>query len=776
MHFIRSILFCSFLILVCGNHAISQTDSVKFDYDKAVRVAQDLARLKQFDDARLMCNRILRDKPDYTDARLILSNVFSWQGYYEEAGRELAKVFEYDNANREAFLALIKLYIDQGKPEKGVSIAKEALGFYPDDAEVILAYARACQLSGNFPEAKKALLILLELDPHNTDAKEMYYSMRDAIPISNEGRIVPGITGPFDIAKIDDIFQTAVNLAANHQYDDARKQCQEILYYRPDYKPARVLIAQTYAWDNSFSEARTELEKLNVESTGYRDGILGWIDVEKWSRNYSSAIRYCNLGLNFFPHDEDILIKKAEVYEASGNYFEAKRTLFNYLSGHPDNIRFTQAYNRLMTLVAKLEAEAKRQPLILDTVLVPIPLDTLVSEASRIAQEGDFTKARGICLDVLRVQPDNYSANLLLGNILGWEQKYGEAVAVLEPLMKVAFDSKDVINALIDIEMWAENYENAGAWVSYGLRIYPGDPDLTFKKAVLYQRSGELTKATETFGALLAANPGNKEYLKAFYSVRGPLHINGVSAEYTHSQYKLPVVQNWNMFSLKYYKSTKAASMIGTINAGFVGNDTIKFNKDAGLQFEFDFYPIFPKQKRYFHLNLGLSPSAIFARQRLGANIYNELGAGWELSGGINYMRFRNAADTSSVFMFNAGIAKYYKTFMGSFNVVLSPINQKISQGYQITLRKYLLTPEDWIQVSLGTGMFPDNPLYYLNDPNYNPNQMLSSLNVIFAARYRLSERWIGRIFAGYSQEEYRQSFFRSSPILNLALIYLFKD
>ncbi len=773
---IRPILFFVILVLVCSNNAVSQTDSVKFDYDKAVRVAQDLARSRQYDDARMVCNRILRDKPDNIDARLILSNVFSWQGYYKEAREELLKIFDYKNNDKSAFLALIKLNIDESKPESGIVIAETALEFHPDDPEIILAYARACQLSGKFLEAKKGLMVLLEADPDNTDAKELYYSMRNAIPLSNEGKIVPGITGPFDIAKIDDVFQRGVNFAANHQYDEARKQCQEILFYRPDYKPARVLIAQTYAWENNFNDAKSELEKLQVELTGYRDGILGWIDVEKWSENYTSAIRYCNLGLNFYPHDEDILIKKAEVYEAAGNLYEAKRTLFSYLTAHPDNIRFTQAYNRLMTLAGKMETESKRKLFELDTLLAPVPLDTLVAEASRIAQDGDFAKAKDICMDVLRIQPDNFSAKLLLGNILGWEQRYAEAVAVLEPLLKVAFDSKDIINSLIDVEMWAENYDNAETWVTYGLKIYPGDPDLTFKKGVLYQRSGEITKASETFGALLAANPGNKEYLRAFYSAKGPLHINGVSAEYTHSQYKLPVVQNWNMFSLKYYKSTKAASMIGTINTGFIGNDTAKFMQDAGLQFEFDIYPIFPKQKRYFHLNVGLSPSAIFARQRFGANIYNELGAGWELSGGINYMRFRNAADTSNVIMFNAGIAKYYKSFMGSFNLILSPINQKLSQGYQVSIRKYFFTPEDWIQVSLGTGMFPDNPLYYLNDPNYNPSQMLSSLNIIVAARYRLSERWIGRIYAGYSREEYRQSFFRTSPILNLALIYLFKD
>jgi hypothetical protein len=103
-------------------------------------------------------------------------------------------------------------------------------------------------------------------------------------------------------------------------------------------------------------------------------------------------------------------------------------------------------------------------------------------------------------------------------------------------------------------------------------------------------------------------------------------------------------------------------------------------------------------------------------------------------------------------------------------------VNQNVASGYTASLRKYFSSPENWLQLTLGTGMFPDNPLYYLYDPNYVPNQLLASYNVLLAGRYKLSERWIGRIYAGYQYEEYRQSTYRNNWTVNLALIYLFKD
>jgi len=774
MKFLRGIITFVALALI-SQGLMSQTDTAKIDYDKTLKIAIDLSRQLRYDDARLLADRILQDIPGYVDARLLKANVLAYQGFANEAREEYYKVFEYDNANKEAFLALIRLEVGQGKPEVGAELALKALEFHPDDIDLFLAFARANQLAGDYIDAKKGILAVLERDPSNAEAKDLYDRLKTTIPVSNNGVIFPGLVGPFDILSIEDVYIQAKGFAVNMQYFEARTLCNQILLYRPDFYPARILIAQTYAWGNEFETAREQLRMLNVEETGNKEGILCWIDVEKWARNYSQALYYCNLGIKLYRYDEEFYFKKAEVYEAAGNLFDAKMTLFGFLAGHPGNVRFTQQYQNLVDKTNLLEQEAKK-PVRTDTVQYAVPLDTLLSEARQLAYDGEYERADEICKQVLRVQPKNFSAKLLLGNIAAWKGDYSKSLDILEPLIKESFDNKDLINSLIDTEIWYEDFDGAGIWVKYGLEIFPGDPDLMYRQAMVYQRNGNLEQANRTLKTLIDRYPKNKDYRNAYYSVKGPMKINGLSAELTYNKYTQPVNRSWNMYSLKYYNTNKFGTIIGALNTGWVGTDTTGFMQNSGVQFEVDAYPVFKKQKMYFHFNLGLSPTTIFARQRFGAQVYKEIVNGWELSGGFNYMRFRDLTDTTNVFIANAGISKYFGSTMISGGVILSPANGKVSQGYNLTFRQYLKTSEDWIQLTLGSGRFPDNPLYYLNDPNYDPTAMLRSVNVLLAANLRITQRLMGRVFAGYQYEEYRQTFFRNSPTINLALIYLFKD
>lgn len=396
--------------------------------------------------------------------------------------------------------------------------------------------------------------------------------------------------------------------------------------------------------------------------------------------------------------------------------------------------------------------------------------------AQSLAWDGKYKEARTLCDRILDRVEGDYDTRFLLAKINSWDKKYQEARELYYALIKITPDSKEVIHGLIDTENWAGDYPAATGWIRYGLDRYPGDPDLAYKQAVIYQRTGELAKAQELIAELLTRYPDRKEFKNLYQTSKGPVRINGASAEYTYNHYKLPVERTWNMIGLKYYKSNKIGTFIGGFNTGYFGNDTTRFMENAGVQFEIDAYPVIPGKKRSYHFNLGLSPSSNFARQKAGAHIYNGFGKGWELEAGFNFMRFRNASDTVKVLIADAGLSKYFGDYIGGAAVSFSPIDGKVAMGVNLTVRKYFSNPEDWLQLSLGYGIFPDNPLYYLNDPNYVPNQLLASYNILLAARYQMSERWIGRVYAGYQYEEYRFDQFRHNLTLNLALIYLFRN
>jgi len=85
----------------------AQTSSL--NYDKGIELAQKLALEGNYEVARLVCQRILRDVPDYIDAYLISGNSYVWENKHDSAKMYYYKVFEFDNGNLSAFNQLIQI-------------------------------------------------------------------------------------------------------------------------------------------------------------------------------------------------------------------------------------------------------------------------------------------------------------------------------------------------------------------------------------------------------------------------------------------------------------------------------------------------------------------------------------------------------------------------------------------------------------------------------------------------------------------------------------------
>ncbi|MBT3244567.1 MAG: tetratricopeptide repeat protein [Bacteroidetes bacterium] len=778
-------LFVFFLALGFWSGSLSAQDvaSGSFNYDEALRIATQMAWDGQYDQSRLLCNRILRDKPEYVDARLLLGNTYSWNKQYREARDIYYTIFDYENANIDALKALVDVEIFSDHPLTAVEVADAALEFYPEDTDLLLKKARAAGLSGDFTTAKRALLNLLRIEPTHEEARIFYFELKEAVPVKPAVVDPSNRFGPVDIVNVDTLFSQAQQYAWTGEYGESRYLLYHILEARPEFFQARVLAAQTFAWGSDYINARKELDEINLEATGYYDGILTAIDIEKWDKQYYKALEYCDLGSRLYPDDEAFILRRAEVLELQGRVLEAKKIIYQGLLMDPDNALYVQAYNRLRKTgagqyIEHLDIASSTEN------LTSIDADNLIVEASSLAALGQILDARKLCQQVLEIDPSHVDARLLMGNTYAWNQEYNQARTWFDSLLDDSFDNYDLIIAMANVEAWDKQFDKAIERLDYGLDIYPDDMPLALKKSQFQQRMGEIGDSNETIESLLMLDPDNEELRKAYYRQKGPMAINGISAEFSHNRYTIPLIRRWNMYSLKYYRTNDIGTFIGSLNTGYVSNDTTPFMKNGGVQFQIDAFPMFPLKKRYFHLSYAISPSAVFARHVLGAHVYQGLKNGWEVSGGFNYAYYKNATDTLNVLMFDAGITKYFGNNMVTVGARFSPNRvvsltnptgvTKLASGYSISLRHFLQTSEDWIQISVGSGVSPDNPLWYVNDPNWNPGQSLNAYSIVGAYRRLLSEKWIFRVYAGVLYEEYLQAKFRNVLTLNMGVIYLF--
>ncbi|MCK5822192.1 MAG: YaiO family outer membrane beta-barrel protein [Bacteroidales bacterium] len=770
-HIIRHTIFLLvFLTSFVQNISVfGQEASSKINYDAAIALAQELAIDGNYEVARLLCQRVLTDIPEYFDAYFILGNTYAWDNQPEQARLFYNKVFEYNNGSIDAFKQLITMELWDGDADEALDLANMALKYHPGNADVLMKKAKAQIMLGDFFSAKKSLFLILSEDSYNYTALELYRDIIKGVPkeITIKDRTV------LTVFSVDTIFKKAQGYAWNQDFIKARETIDIIIEAQPDYLPAQVLLAQTYAWQNEYAHAREIITVVNLKDRLYREGIITAVDIELWNKDYAKAIENIDsLGLKYYPGDRDFLFKKAEIYEAEGDLYRAKDIMYQMLRTNPKDYGAAQYYNELRSeslkdrknFWANLQADSREQGMESEAWLI---------EAREYAYNQQYEKSRAICNRILEVYPENYEAQFLTGMTFAWEGRFDEARFWYNNLMATTFDSYELIGAIVDLETWDHNYTTALERVNYGLRIYLNDKEYLLKKVTICQRSGELELANRTLDQLISAYPDDKDIRKSYYNLKGLIRLNAVGAGYTINTYALPARRTWQMYSGSYYHTNDVGTFVGSVNTGYISTDTSAFSVRGGYQFEIDAYPIFTAKKRYYHFNFGYSPSLIFAKYRFGAHIYQDLIPTWELSAGFDYSYYKNATDTANVLIFQAGINKYWTNFMASFILTMAPTPLKLAQGYTLIGRKYLGRPDNWIQLAVSAGVYPENPAFYLNDITITPVGLLNSYTIYAGARYLLHERWIGQLYVGYQRQEYMANLLRNAWTANISVIYL---
>lgn len=769
--------FLSIIILFLGislqnSSLLGQQTQSKINYDAGIALAQKLAIEGKYEVSRLVCLRILTDAPEYVDGYLIIGNTYAWDKQFEVARLFYNKVFEFENGNMNAFSQLISLELWEGFPEKAISIANAALEFEQDNATILYKKARAHVMLNELSEAKEALYIILFNDPTNSEALQLYQKVLNGVPI----KVLINRQVVVDLSTVDSLFLLAQNLAFSENFSKALDVLDYILLNEPSYLQANVLKAQVHAWNREYDIAREIVRKINRPEIKFRPAVLTAIDIELWSENYHEAIVLCDsLGLKYFTDDHEVLFRKAEAHMKLHEYYLAKRIIFFMMYESPGDIRGLQYYNELVDSEELYERDYLGD-VQSDRNKHGFDKDSLLAIARDLAFNRKYIEAHAICYDVVNLYPDDYDALYLLGVTNAWMERFDEARSIFNRIFQTSFDSPELISSMVDLEMWDHQDEEAMHMVDYGLEVYPNDKSLLLKKAAIHQRMNRSDLAAEIFQNLLLRYPDDKKLQKSYFARKGLVQLNAVGAGYTFNTYSIPVVRSWHMLTSSYYHTNDIGSFIGKVNTGYVADDTTGFMEGGGIQFEIDAYPVFHDKKRYFFLSYGFSPGNIFARHRFGAHIYQDISRGWEVSAGFNYSFYRNSVDTTHVVVLRAGINKYWDYFMLGMGVGFSPSFGKWSQGYTAIARKYLQRPDNWIQIAVSAGIYPENPFYYLGDPLGRTAGLLQAYSINSSFRYLINPRWIGQLSFGYQRQEYFANFMRNSWSFNLSMIYLFEE
>lgn len=396
----------------------------------------------------------------------------------------------------------------------------------------------------------------------------------------------------------------------------------------------------------------------------------------------------------------------------------------------------------------------------------PLNTDELFQQARSTAFAGEREKARQICLDILEKNPDYLDASVLIGRTLAWDKNYDSARVILNGVLQKRFGYRDAIDALADIELWTGNVAEAIRLCNIGLSFSENDKDLLLKKARAQVRLGDNGGARITIEQVLMLEPENEEALKILNSIDVvsflPLNERDyVLSDYSGDFHRTPYKRGFHSAGIGYGKRMPFGPLIGRINLAqtFVNESPIE--DKPSIQFEIESYPRITSSN-YLYVNYGYGIGKSFPLHRGGLELFQKLPAKFEASLGFRYLYWND-----NFFFYTGSLGKYYRNFWFSFRPFIVPKNSGVSQSYFLTARRYFKSADDFLGLTVGTGISPDD---FYSDPA--DKIKLNSQKISLMLSKTFMRNFLFRGSVGYDYEEYQPDLRRDRFSVSIALRY----
>lgn len=146
--------------------------------DQIFLLARQLAFNKDRVKARLLCNYILNDKPNYTDFRILKGRTLAWDGDYKNAEIELLEAINRMPFYEDGYSALMDVYFWSDQNKKAVKIGKLALSNKISNPEIGFKLAKSYQRVKNKLDARKQIDSLLSVYPENQEYHKFKKSLK----------------------------------------------------------------------------------------------------------------------------------------------------------------------------------------------------------------------------------------------------------------------------------------------------------------------------------------------------------------------------------------------------------------------------------------------------------------------------------------------------------------------------------------------------------------------------------------------------------------------
>ncbi|HRG52216.1 MAG TPA: YaiO family outer membrane beta-barrel protein [Bacteroidia bacterium] len=369
-------------------------------------------------------------------------------------------------------------------------------------------------------------------------------------------------------------------------------------------------------------------------------------------------------------------------------------------------------------------------------------VDSAFQQARTLAFSSRYTESISLCKKILEKSPNYQDVRVLLGRVYFWNNQKDSAISTLSNTIKIK-PYEDAYIAYADILRWADLPLQSMQITEEGLSHFPNSEDLLLRKIKALDDLKEYKKAYHLADSLLSKKNTDADLRQLTETIKNKMAKNTINISYDYDYFDKQFPDPWHLVSFSYGRQT---TYLGRVTARV--NLANRFAAN-GSQLEMDAYPSLGK-KMYAYLNAGYANNTLFPNYRFGVSVYRNFPHAFEGEVGIRVLYFSKAT-----ILYVGSIGKYAGDFWFSLRptFIASENGNRFSQSYSFITRYYYKTAFDYLTLTVGYGLAPDDR----SRETLLQNPDLKRARIQLAVQKLIKRTHIVSLSGGISRGEYIQ-------------------
>jgi predicted Zn-dependent protease len=436
--------------------------------------------------ARVEFRNALQIAPNDSEARYENGFVDERLGNPREAAQFYQGAIDVNADNLKARIALGRLYLFSGAPDKALDTIKPSLLKHPDDPGVLTIRAAArVQLKdsdGALQDAQRAV----QLAPTSEDAVAVLAGIYKSRNEPDKARVLLESSIKQIPNTIDLRFALAQIYSSLGQEPEVEALLIEMIRLKPKEKAHRLRLAQYYARLNHIDEAERVLRDAMKALPDERDLKTGLVEFIAARRGREAAAKELGTMIAADPKDFELKLAQAQFYS----------------QGKED-----------------AQAEAVYQQVIAQAALAPAGITARNRLAVLRIQQKDIAGAEKLLAEVLAKNPRDNDALILRGNLALAQQDPKAAIVDLRAVLRDQPNATGVMRALARAHLANGEPALAEETMRRAVDANPKDAGARLDLAQLLAQMGKPEQAKPVIDELVKQHPDNAAALETEFKV-----------------------------------------------------------------------------------------------------------------------------------------------------------------------------------------------------------------------------------------------------------------